>query len=86
MNLAQSLTGRRWVLRPGDDRLALGIAQRLGLPEMVGRLLAMRGVDLDIAEHFLAPTLRALMPDPRRWPVWTRQPIVSPTPSERARP
>ena len=64
MNLAQSLTGRRWVLRPGDDRLALGIAQRLGLPEMVGRLLAMRGVDPDIAEHFLAPTLRALMPDP----------------------
>ena len=64
MNLAQSLTGRRWVLRDSDDRLALGIAQRLDLPEAVGRLLAMRGVDPEQAEHFLRPTLRALMPDP----------------------
>ncbi|MDT7953846.1 MAG: single-stranded-DNA-specific exonuclease RecJ [Acetobacteraceae bacterium] len=40
------------------------MAQRLGLPEMVGRLLARRGIDPELAEHFLAPTLRALMPDP----------------------
>ena len=64
MNLDRSLTGRRWVLRSGDDRVALGMAQRLGLPEVVGRLLAGRGVDPAAAEHFLQPTLRALMPDP----------------------
>lgn len=64
MNLDHSLTGRRWVLRSGDDRVALGIAQRLGLPELVGRLLAGRGLDLELAGHFLQPTLRALMPDP----------------------
>ena len=64
MNLANSLTGRRWVLRDGDDRVGLGIAQRLGLPEIIGRMLAIRGVNAEVAEHFLQPTLRALMPDP----------------------
>ena len=64
MNLERSLTGRRWVLRSADDRVGLGIAQRLGLPEVVGRLLAARGVDIELAQHFLEPTLRALLPDP----------------------
>ncbi len=64
MNLERSLTGRRWVLRDADDRIGLGIAQRLGLPEMLGRLLAARGVDPEVAQHFLEPTLRALLPDP----------------------
>src|SRR3954452_344515 len=64
MNLERSLTGRRWVLRDGDGRIGLGIAQRLGLPEVVGRLLAARGVETDVAHHFLEPTLRALLPDP----------------------
>ena len=64
MNLERSLTGRRWILRDGDGRVGLGIAQRLGLPEVIGRLLASRGVDTDLAQHFLEPTLRALLPDP----------------------
>ena len=64
LGVGASLTGRRWLLRPSEDRLALGIAQRLGLPDVVGRLLAGRGIALDAAEHFLAPTLRALLPDP----------------------
>ncbi len=59
-----SLTGRRWLWRNGEDRVGLGIAQRLGLPEIIGRLLAARGVDLDTAAQFLEPTLRALLPDP----------------------
>ena len=40
------------------------IAQRLGLPEMLGRLLALRGLDVATAPDFLEPSLRALMPDP----------------------
>ncbi len=59
-----SLTGRRWVMRRAEDRVGLGIAQRLGLPEIVGRLLAARGVEIEAAGHFLEPTLRALLPDP----------------------
>jgi single-stranded-DNA-specific exonuclease len=40
------------------------IAQRLGLPEIVARLLAIRGLDTETARDFLDPSLRALMPDP----------------------
>lgn len=64
LGVAASATGRRWVWRAGDARTGLGIAQRLNLPEVVGRLLAARGVDLDAAPLFLEPTLRALLPDP----------------------
>ena len=64
LGVGASLTGRRWLLREAEDRTALGIAQRLGVPEMVGRLLAARGVALESAGHFLEPTLRALLPDP----------------------
>ncbi len=64
LGVGASLTGRRWLWRRGEDRVGLGIAQRLGLPEVVGRLLAARGIDLDTAAHFLDPTLRALLPDP----------------------
>ena len=44
--------------------MGLGIAQRLGLPEILGRLLAGRGVGIADAGDFLEPTLRALLPDP----------------------
>jgi single-stranded-DNA-specific exonuclease len=44
--------------------VALGIAQRLGVPEIVGRLLAARDIGIDDAGVFLGPTLRALLPDP----------------------
>src|SRR3954452_12254898 len=64
MNLERSLTGRRWILRDADGRLGLGIARRPGLPAWVGRLPAARGVDIEVAQHFLEPTLRALLPDP----------------------
>lgn len=64
LGVAQSVTGRRWLWRGGDERLGLAIAQRLELPEIVGRLLAGRGVTADTATDFLDPTLRALLPDP----------------------
>ncbi|WP_096703596.1 single-stranded-DNA-specific exonuclease RecJ [Magnetospirillum sp. 15-1] len=64
LGVERSLSGRRWLARPGDERLALTLAQRLGLPELVGRVLASRGVGLDEAESFLNPTLRDLLPDP----------------------
>jgi single-stranded-DNA-specific exonuclease len=64
LGVSRSLSGRRWVWRSGEDRIGLGIAQRMGLPEIVGRLLAARGIDIDTACHYLDPTLRALLPDP----------------------
>ena len=64
LGVARSLTGRRWVWREAEERVGLGIAQRLGLPEILGRLLAVRGIDADAAADYLDPTLRSLLPDP----------------------
>lgn len=64
LGVERSLSGRRWLARAGDERLAQALAQRLGLPELVGRVLASRGVGLDEAEGFLNPTLKDLLPDP----------------------
>ncbi len=64
LGVTRSLSGRRWIWRETEPRIALGIAQRLGLPEIVGRLLALRGVGIDGAADFLDPTLRVLLPDP----------------------
>lgn len=64
LGVESSITGRRWKARTSDDRLALSLSQAHGLPELVGRLLAGRGVGVEEAERFLAPTLRAFMPDP----------------------
>lgn len=64
LGVERSLTGRRWQVAVGDERLALTLSQRLGLPEIIGRVLAARGIGLDQAETFLSPTLRALLPDP----------------------
>ncbi|HTV43923.1 MAG TPA: single-stranded-DNA-specific exonuclease RecJ [Stellaceae bacterium] len=60
----QSICGRRWRWRRGDAGEACDIAERLALPEIVGRLLAQRAIDRDHAPGFLAPRLRDQLPDP----------------------
>ena len=47
LGVENSLTGKRWRLRGGDDRAGLMLSQRLGLPELVGRIMAARGICLD---------------------------------------
>ncbi|MEA2905095.1 MAG: single-stranded-DNA-specific exonuclease, partial [Alphaproteobacteria bacterium] len=47
LGVGRSVTGRRWVWREADARTAMAIAQRAELPELVGRLLAARGVGID---------------------------------------
>ncbi|HUF57731.1 MAG TPA: single-stranded-DNA-specific exonuclease RecJ [Thermohalobaculum sp.] len=65
LDVARSATGRRWV-GPGAEaeRIGLAIAQATGRPEILGRVLAARGVAPEAAEAYLAPTLRDLLPDP----------------------
>lgn len=66
LGVAQSATGRMWRDRL-DERgaaQALAIAQRHELPEMLARVLAGRGVDIDVVQDFLDPTIRNLLPDP----------------------
>src|ERR1700761_3322538 len=64
LGVEHSLTGRRWAERLGDERMALAMAQRHGLPDAICRLLAAREVDLDSVPDFLEPTLRKFLPDP----------------------
>ena len=62
--VSQSATGRRWQMRPADERQAVALAQRHALSEPVGRALAARHVTVETADQFLSPTLRVSLPDP----------------------
>jgi single-stranded-DNA-specific exonuclease len=66
LNVAASVRGFVWRERldPAGAGTALAISQRHKLPELLGRVLAARGVGLDEVPVALDPTLKALMPDP----------------------
>jgi single-stranded-DNA-specific exonuclease len=51
-------------MRTANDRDVLALTQRLGVSELVARLLATRGIGVEAAEAFLEPRLRDLLPDP----------------------
>jgi single-stranded-DNA-specific exonuclease len=67
LGVERSVCGRAWRDRL-DERgsaRALTIAQRHDdVPELLARILAGRGVEVDEVASFLDPTVRALMPDP----------------------
>jgi single-stranded-DNA-specific exonuclease len=67
LGIERSAKGRRWVDRmsPAQVQVALDIAQRHGVPDILARVLAGRGVGAEQAVEFLDPTIKALMPDPR---------------------
>src|SRR5260370_40198342 len=64
LGVASSLCGRQWRESASDERVALALARRLARPEIVGRILASRGVAIDQAPDFLVPRLREALPDP----------------------
>lgn len=68
LGVERSARGLRWVdrLDPSRAPLALAIAQRHGLPELLGRLLAARGAEAATLSNYLDPSLRHLLPDPAR--------------------
>ena len=47
-----------------DDRQVLALSQRLGLPDLLCRMLAARGVSSEQAPSYLDPKLRDLLVDP----------------------
>src|ERR1700751_4738246 len=66
LGVERSVCGRSWRDRL-DERSAtraLPIVQRHGIPELLARILAGRGVEIDAVESFLDPSIRRLMPDP----------------------
>ncbi len=64
LDIQSSILGKKWSFTPADERLAAGISQSFGLPDILGRLLAARGVGFDEVENFLNPTLKTQLPDP----------------------
>ena len=66
LGVEKSAAGRRWVhaLDERAEASALRIAQDHGMPEIVGRVLAARGIVPAAARAFLVPSIRDLMPDP----------------------
>ncbi|WP_230975717.1 single-stranded-DNA-specific exonuclease RecJ [Acetobacter garciniae] len=69
LGVEHSLSGRRWTWRsgaenPAVERMGAALAQQLGVPAPVGRLLALRDITPQQAANFLDPRLRALLPDP----------------------
>ena len=66
LNVERSILGQPWRARldgAGEAR-ALAIAQVSGQSDLMARVLAGRGVQLDDVARYLDPTLRDLMPDP----------------------
>src|SRR5262249_45582628 len=66
LGVERSATGRAWRDRLNErgSAVAAAIAQRQGLPDLLARVIAGRGIALDEVEAFLDPSIRRLMPDP----------------------
>ena len=64
LGVERSLTERRWNQRAVPARLAEAIAAATGVPLIVGHVLAARGIDVEQAAAYLAPSLKADLPDP----------------------
>jgi single-stranded-DNA-specific exonuclease len=66
LGVTQSARGLQWRdrLSPRFEKTAIAISQQHGLPELLGRVLAVRGVTVESVTDFLDPTIKALMPDP----------------------
>jgi single-stranded-DNA-specific exonuclease len=66
LGVTQSAKGMLWRerLAAADHNKAVTISQNHGLPDLLGRMLAARGIGIDDVAVFLDPSVRALMPDP----------------------
>mgnify|MGYP000112019667 CR=1 FL=1 len=68
LGVARSANDNAWRerLSASETRVALAISQQHGLPDVLARVMAARGVEADGAPSFLDPSLKLLMPDPSR--------------------
>jgi len=66
LGVAEGRRGRPWRHRldAAGEREALAIVQTAGVPDIVARVLAGRGVTGATVDAFLDPSIKALMPDP----------------------
>ena len=64
LGIDRSFSGRFWRSRVVDDAAAIALSRMLQVPDVVGRVLAGRGVTAEGGEAYLNPTLKSLLPDP----------------------
>lgn len=66
LGVARSANDNAWRERLNDAQAltAATISQREGLPDVLARVMAARGVAAPAAQDFLNPSLKTLMPDP----------------------
>jgi single-stranded-DNA-specific exonuclease len=61
----ESLKGLKWVLAEPEERTVKTLSQKLGIPDLLSRILVLRGISTkEDAESFLDPKLKNLLPDP----------------------
>ena len=66
LGVSRSAAGQFWLMQESDDRQILALSQRLGLPDLLCRMLVARGISADQAPAYLDPKLRDLLIDPSR--------------------
>jgi single-stranded-DNA-specific exonuclease len=64
LGVSQSASGKRWLARDVDSSLVSALARQLDVPTALAQVLAGRGLDLEGAQRFLAPSLKGELPDP----------------------
>jgi hypothetical protein len=66
LGVERSATDRAWRDRLDErgNARALAMVQRYGLPELLARVVAGRGIGLDEVQNYLEPSLKRMMPDP----------------------
>lgn len=65
-DVARSFSGRAWTFSPCDEDATRALALELNLPPVLARLLTSRGIAATEAADYLNPTLRRMLPEPRR--------------------
>ena len=64
LDVSSSIAGRQWRARLDDERAAQALQQRLGIPDLLARVMAARGVPVEAGEGYLEPRLKTDLPDP----------------------
>ncbi|UTW60488.1 single-stranded-DNA-specific exonuclease RecJ [Kordiimonas sp. SCSIO 12603] len=64
LGVRRSALGQMWEQRSFVNREAEAIADRLGVPPIVGQLISARGISIEDASTFYNPSLKECMPDP----------------------
>ncbi len=63
-NFGKSVLQLSWKQKKYDQRLALTIAQKIGVSEVLSKLLVLQNITLDEVNNFLYPTIKSALPDP----------------------